>query len=161
MQQSIIEITREAKMRPSTRFSRVVALFIVGLLSAILLVSPSDSLLGFGERALGQEKDTLGDPLPEGSIARCGTTRMRSLAGIRSISYGADGKILVVAGGGEVRIYNAEIGAAAEPPMVKSTYDQAVCSPDGKWLATGTFEGGLSLLDLDAGKSYPVQAGVG
>jgi RNA polymerase sigma factor (sigma-70 family) len=79
--------------------------------------------------------DCYGDPLPEGTIARMGTVRLRAFWAEFGLS--ADGKtIITVTRGRHVRIWDAGSGAMLqqrELPVQLS--DRAFLSPDGRLLA--------------------------
>src|SRR5438132_6581372 len=53
--------------------------------------------------------DQLGDPLPEGALARLGTTRFRH-GGRELLGFSADGKTLLFADGGSLHLMDAASG---------------------------------------------------
>jgi len=94
----------------------------------ILLVAAA--ILTAVETPLAQ--DRLGDPLPEGAVARLGTNRMRF--GVADLCYLPDGRG-VFAKGGRVEIWNL---AAGEPETTHQVSDSSIASvvarQDGKAL---------------------------
>jgi RNA polymerase sigma factor (sigma-70 family) len=74
--------------------------------------------------------DLFGDPLPDGAVARIGTTRLAHNQPIGSLSFSADGKRLASSDWGEVRLWDVATGRelrrwkGANPTL----------SPDGKVL---------------------------
>jgi RNA polymerase sigma factor (sigma-70 family) len=78
--------------------------------------------------------DRLGDPLPDGAIARLGTVRFNHGDGLNALYFAADGKTIVSEGNGFVRLWEVRTGkeighfAAAKP-----AFDlRSALSPDGK-----------------------------
>src|SRR5262245_26719202 len=80
--------------------------------------------------------DCYGDPLPEGAIARIGSTRLRHCWAVSSLAFLHDGRTLAAgddeivrlwdsASGKEIRHFNAEVGQIRVMAV----------SPDGKHLA--------------------------
>src|SRR5215468_5607291 len=54
--------------------------------------------------------DLLGDPLPDGALARVGTLRFRHFATIVSVAYAPDGKSVATGGRDGVRVWDAATG---------------------------------------------------
>ncbi len=54
--------------------------------------------------------DRLGDPLPAEAVARMGSSRMRNGRSISSLAFSADGKSLISAGGGGLRVWDVATG---------------------------------------------------
>ena len=54
--------------------------------------------------------DRFGDPLPDGAIARLGTTRLRQGEGVRNLNFSADGKTLLSADSRGVNVWDAATG---------------------------------------------------
>jgi WD40 repeat protein len=99
--------------------------------------------------------DRYGDPLPEGAVARLGTTRFRHFWGPSCAALSPDGRVLVAgdeevlrfwdtASGKEIRHFNAGVGQLRT----------MVVSPDGAYLAVGGGGGKawLGLWELRSGK---------
>jgi RNA polymerase sigma factor (sigma-70 family) len=105
--------------------------------------------------------DRFDDPLPEGAVARIGTTRFRHGAYIHSLTFTADGKQLLSHAFDGVRVWDAATGRElrhliAEPG---TRFLGASFSPDGKLVATtqcmdsGILEASpIGLWDLTTGK---------
>ena len=108
--------------------------------------------------------DALGDPLPEGAVARLGTSRLRHGDGVFFAAYTPDGKGLLTAGldqvislwelpsGKEIRRFGFEsrkIALTPESPLLFSV--SVALSPDGKVVAAAR-EGALSLWEVPTGK---------
>jgi hypothetical protein len=90
--------------------------------------------------------DRYGDPLPEGAVARLGTTRFRDSNNAYSVCYSPDGKILAAIGDDGVRLWNAANGkelhsyyrqaVSKDTSFPRAGYDRGFFSPDGQrlWL---------------------------
>jgi WD40 repeat protein len=142
------------------------------LLSSLLLTGRQPAR---GEPPVGEAKqgptpsskvartDQYGDPLPEGVIARLGTSRLRPGFAVDSLMFTPDGKTLLFADSGSdndaavnfIGFYDPSTGARLRGipghPSFRSSYHQ-VLSPDGKTLATiGNGDGVTSLFLLDVG----------
>lgn len=80
--------------------------------------------------------DRLGDPLPQGALARLGTNRLRHQGAVRCVAFSPDGK-LIASGGDDntVRLWDASTGK--EVRCLKG-HKETVCglafTPDGKTL---------------------------
>jgi WD40 repeat protein len=82
--------------------------------------------------------DRLGDPLPEGAIARLGTTRFRIGGHATSIQFGPDGKTLVTTGGNGLLVWDVATGKIVHRLANESGRQlyHAVLAPDHKLAAT-------------------------
>src|SRR5437660_1479658 len=106
--------------------------------------------------------DQLGDPLPEGALARLGTTRFRH-GGRELLGFSTDGKTLLFAGGGSVQLMDAATGketktvrfSEAEPRNFRGNGGlPATISGDTKVLAFASQRGNstISIIDTATGK---------
>jgi RNA polymerase sigma factor (sigma-70 family) len=112
--------------------------------------------------------DFFGDPLPPGSFARIGSSRLRHGHQIMSIAYSKDGKKLVSTGadhlarlwdtdsGKQIRTFREEADRGNAYAPSRWVHSVAL-SPDGKLLATGEFSPGwpahtIRLWDVETGK---------
>src|SRR5262249_33527985 len=82
--------------------------------------------------------DHLGDPLPEGALARMGTTRLRHRP-LRTLTTAtpADGKLLASCGD-EIRLWDAATGKLLREIRDgdrSRSYCALLFAPDGRWLA--------------------------
>jgi WD40 repeat protein len=99
--------------------------------------------------------DARGDPLPDGAIARLGTTRFRAAAGSYTACLSPDGKLVAVAGAGKtIRLLDAATGVAVRSFETDHDAPTAMTfSPDGGVLATTWHDGALRLWDAAGGKA--------
>jgi WD40 repeat protein len=98
--------------------------------------------------------DALGDPLPDGALARLGTTRFRAADGTLAACLSADGTLAAVAGPGKtVRILDATDGKEVKRLKIDhGAPTKMAFSPAGDLLATTWHDGGLRLWDLASEK---------
>lgn len=81
------------------------------------------------------KRDLYGDPLPEDSVARFGTTRFRHGGYIRHSAFSPDGMMIATCGGPIVRLWDAKTGIEIGNLKCRSNDVSAIAfSPDGKKL---------------------------
>jgi WD40 repeat protein len=112
--------------------------------------------------------DFFGDPLPPGSFARIGSSRLRHGHHVMSLAYSKDGKTLVSGGndhvarlwdtdtGKEIRTFGEQADRGNAFSATRWVHSVAL-SPDGKTLATGEYCKGwpvhtIHLWDVETGK---------
>ncbi len=97
------------------------------------------------ENAPRPRLDLYGDPLPEGAIARVGTTRFRLVGPTRAIAYSPDGTILATESVNNFkRLWDVNTGkelARFEVPRARMMAPSFKFSPDGEFLHTVTWTG--------------------
>jgi WD40 repeat protein len=99
--------------------------------------------------------DALGDPLPDGAVARFGSSRLRHPGAVEAIAYSPDGKWLASAGRNDARVRFWDARSGRRVRLIgdgKSTIRCLAFSPDSKTLAGGGEDGRLRLWDVDSGK---------
>ncbi len=96
--------------------------------------------------------DSYGDPLPAGALARLGPSRFRGLGG--PVELSADGKTLVVASSGVIRVLDTSTDRELRRRACKDFELGAVAlSADGKLVATGErFNGKVRLWNVETGQ---------
>jgi WD40 repeat protein len=105
--------------------------------------------------------DLLGDPLPDGALARIGTLRFRCPFDLFQLTFSPDGKLLAVAGGdglhlwefpsGKECLHIIPAGGAPNDPT-RHTVTAVEFSPDGKTVAVGAPDASVRLWDVASGK---------
>jgi WD40 repeat protein len=105
--------------------------------------------------------DLLGDLLPDGALARVGTLRFRCPFELFQLTFSPDGKILAVAGGdglhlwefpsGKERFHITAAGGAPNDPT-RHMVTAVAFSPDGKTMAVGAPDASMRLWDVADGK---------
>jgi WD40 repeat protein len=108
-----------------------------------------------GVAVAGKLLDLLGDALPEGAVARVGTTRLRSNANLDTVVFSSGGRRLAFGDeSGMVRVCAAADGKLvwefrAESKRMQPATELAF-SPDGRMLAIGGYwNPAITLLDVD------------
>jgi WD40 repeat protein len=89
-------------------------------------------------REKAERKDTHGDPLPSGALARIGTLRFRQTQNVQNIAYSPDGKILAGADSDMVCLWDAVTGKELRRLQGATQGHGLAFSLDGKILATAT-----------------------
>src|SRR5206468_2120363 len=86
------------------------------------------------DKTHSSKADQYGDPLPNGAIARLGTSRFLHGAFVRSIAYSPDGRWLVSGGDDNmVRLWDAASGKEIRCFTGHTHWVAAVCfAPDGR-----------------------------
>src|SRR5262249_3831446 len=111
-------------------------------------------------------KDLLGDPLPDGAIARLGTLRLRHQDTVGALAFTLDGRMLASASSGwsnedrTIRLWSTVTGQELHRfPGPRWGSGCFAFSPDGKTLATcGERYGSLHFWDVASGKERHVLA---
>jgi WD40 repeat protein len=145
-------------MLATKRFKAATPLLLAAGLAAAMAGAPADGPAAKGTERPAERKgarlDRHGDPLPDGAVARIGTTRFRHGWLINSLAFTADGKALMSQGLDAVRVWVTATGREARhlaaPPGRQ--FISAALSPDGKLLATTLWEQPLTLWDPATGK---------
>lgn len=105
------------------------------------------------DKGMATKADSLGDPLPEGAIARIGTTRFRHGERISTISLSKDG--LVLASGSSDRYSSARVWSAKTGKLLMAVENEGpgvALSPDGRTLVVSGKDTNLRVYDVDSGK---------
>jgi RNA polymerase sigma factor (sigma-70 family) len=150
--------------------SKLVGAAAVGVMVAftvsatLMLLSPgpaaeepaTDSPKQADTPALTPRVNALGDPLPEGALARLGTTRLRHGGHIRYVSFTPDGKRLLTQGSdGMVRLWDTTTGKELRhlADEGEGKLGAAALSPDGKRVAAAVEgpNGCIHIWDLENG----------
>src|SRR5262245_40290605 len=110
-------------------------------------------LLGLPVTVEAQRVDQLGDPLPEGAIARMGTARLRETDTVAALAFSANGKTLASVAVNSARVHLWDVSTGKEPRRLPVDFATALAfAPDGKTLAIGDGLGRIHVHDL-AGKA--------
>lgn len=117
--------------------------------------------------AVADEKpqtDAYGDPLPNGAIARLGTTRFRHASQVTHAAYSPDGKLLATSGYDQVvRLWDTVTGKEAFAFQLEGDCPyygpEIVFSPDGKLLAATDGKDGPTFVFGPGGERVPRKRG--
>src|SRR5262249_29625035 len=112
-----------------------------GLLTTICLT------LAFSQQVLSDQRevdgqrpaatDRQGDPLPEGALFRCGSSRLRPAQDIRELAFAPSGKFLVSVGPRWVHLWESGTGRLLlKLDIERESARCAAASPDGKFVVT-------------------------
>jgi WD40 repeat protein len=98
--------------------------------------------------------DHFGDPLPDGALARIGTTRLRHGNWAIMVAFSPDGKLLASSGNDNlVRIWDPQTGREVRRLEGHTHFVNTVTfAPDGKTLASGSADGTIRLWETATGK---------
>src|SRR5262249_29579041 len=98
-------------------------------------------------------KDQVGDPLPDGALARMGSVRFRSVTTINSLAFAPDGKSLVTAGyANHLTFWDLATGKVTRTLTIPVTNVTALqYSRDGKVLALTCGDSTVRILDAATG----------
>jgi WD40 repeat protein len=113
-------------------------------------------LLSAALAAAGPRTDAFGDPLPPGARARLGTTRFRSKAYIGAVALSADGKQVLLIGGGTANRQVSVLDVATGMEVRRFTLAAAASlgwafSPDGRTLAVAHYSNNVAVHDTATG----------
>jgi WD40 repeat protein len=124
-----------------------------------LLVAVALTLLGTGPTAAAAapgdrpRTDRYGDPLPDGAVARFGTTRWKHPGGVAGVVFSPDGKTVASVGDRIPRLWDAATGKELRRFLGHEAPVSCVLSfRDGKTLVTGDGDGAIRLWDVATGK---------
>lgn len=98
--------------------------------------------------------DSHGDPLPASAVARFGTMRLRG-SKILPLGFSADSRTLIsTSNDALVQFWEADTGKLLRSIQAKEDSSRCVAlSPDGKFLACGSNDGSVELIETRDGKS--------
>lgn len=96
------------------------------------------------------------DPLPEGAVARMGSTRFHQPGPVFALAFSPDGKTLASSGFEKTVIWDFKTGRELVRLKKEEYIHRIAFSPDGKVLATSDAAGAVCLRDSTSGKSIRV-----
>jgi len=115
-----------------------------------LIVACAAALAG-GLAGAAERLDAYGEPLPEGAVARLGTTRMRY--GIADLRYSPDGSLALVIAGGELHVWHLARGERLACHRVSgSSLRSLALRRGGRCALLADSSGAVLEWDLRAGK---------
>jgi RNA polymerase sigma factor (sigma-70 family) len=98
--------------------------------------------------------DRYGDPLPDGAVARFGTTRWRHGMHIFALAFSSDGKLIATAGApGRVCVWDARTGREVRVFPVRGDIHSVAFTPDGKNLVLPWHsDSSVRMWEIESGK---------
>jgi len=94
-----------------------------------------------------------GDPLPEGALARTGTSRFRHEANVNALVFSPDGKTLISAGMDRtIRSWNAATGAPLFRLQTNTWVAYLALAADGKFLVSVDVDNLVQIWQMPAAK---------
>jgi RNA polymerase sigma factor (sigma-70 family) len=119
-----------------------------------------------GSAAPASHVDRLGDPLPDGAVARLGTERLTS-GGMPALAFSPDGRLLAALNTtGRLRVWEVTSGKEViRPKLPRFQFNNWAWmpvgfSPDGKVLALGSPDKTVRLLEVATGKELRCLGGL-
>jgi WD40 repeat protein len=102
--------------------------------------------------ALAESRDRLGDPLPQGAIARLGSARLRMGGEARALTFSQDGKLLAtVDSTGTLRVWSIASGKELVCQAGQNPHAAGLAfSADGKALVSASDKATLDIYDISS-----------